>query len=480
MSAPPHSADPPRTRRSGLLVRPLIALLLVLAASIQGARAGTGVAPASWTRIAVRTQPPGRGQFGMTVDSAGTLYVYGGRGPTGAPLADFWRLRRGDAGWQRLDSGMLPALVEPHLAADASGNIFEFGGIVEAGGGHVTPDGHSYGLYEYVAAQHRWRDLTTIEAHPAEDWPQGREDHGFAYDAGSGMFYVFAGEGSGAASLADMWRYDERIGIWTQVRQRFSPRVPIDAREIYNITPDNNGGLWLFGGAYPFDGSGKRAAWKYLNDLWRFDIAAGTWHLMAGRANAYDPTMPLPRHYYAQAADARGNFYVLGGYVSDTSSPAYFTDDTTTLYAQVVVFNLPDGPTGNIMYALADFWQFDAAGRGWIDLSRSLGDLQGAPFIPYVMVADPTMPRLLTFGGYYTNGDGELQASADLRGYPLPAGAAPTAVAPRAPRPIVPAAHAQRTATAVATASPSPSPTRRASATATATPTVPAWPTPTP
>jgi hypothetical protein len=377
---------------------------------------------ATWTSLVEQAQPPARTQFGMAIDGAGALYVYGGRGQNSAPLADFWRLRRGETRWQQLSNAIVPPLIEPHLAVDAAGNVFEFGGIARAAVKHVTSDGHSYGLYEYMAARNTWIDLTTPASYPSAAWPPGREDLGFAYDQGSGYFYVFAGEGEDYASLNDMWRYDERAHRWSQIPQRFDPSTAIDAREIYNITPDNHGGIWLFGGAYLFDATGKRAPWTYVNDLWRFDIASSTWHLVAGRANAYDPSMPLPRHYYGQAADARGNFYILGGYLSDVDDPPYFSDDVTSIYAQVSVFDPPGTATGYITFALDDFWQFSPTRHQWIDLSASLGDLRNLPFIPYAMVADPTAPRLLTFGGYYTNGDGELQASATLRSYPLPAG----------------------------------------------------------
>lgn len=450
----------------------LLAALLVVAAGAPWDRDARAGGAARWTQLAAQDQPPPRAQFGMAIDGAGALYVYGGRGPHSAALSDFWRLRRGDTRWQQLPNTVVPPLIEPHLAVDAAGNVFEFGGIGQAAIIHATPDGHSFGLYEFVAARNTWVDLTPSGTPPSQSWPQGREDHGFAYDQGTGAFYVFAGEGQGDASLNDMWRYDERTHLWTRIEPRFDGGMTIDAREIYNITPDNHGGIWLFGGAYLFDAQGKRAPWTYVNDLWRYEIAGNTWHLVAGRANAYDPSMPLPRHYYGQAADAQGNFYVLGGYVSDVDDPPYFNDDASSLYAQVSVFYPVGTATGYVTYALDDFWQFSAARHRWVDLSGALGALQNLPFIPYVMVADPTMPRLLTFGGYYTASDGLLHMSADLRAYPLPANdvAVPPGI-PAAPGPVpdgTPLAHG---AGVVAHApSPSPSPTRSTS-TPTLTPT---------
>jgi hypothetical protein len=449
----------------------LAALLLALvgAPRSDGARAG---AAAVWALLAVQGQPPPRSQFGMAIDGAGALYVYGGRGPQSAALADFWRLRRGDTRWQQLPNDVVPPLIEPHLAVDAAGNVFEYGGIGQSTIIHATPDRHSFGLYEYVAARNSWVDLTPRGTPPSQSWPQGREDHGFAYEPSTGDFYVFAGEGQGDASLNDMWRYDERTHLWTQLEPRFAAGAAIDAREIYNITPDNHGGIWLFGGAYLFDAKGKRAPWTYVNDLWRYDVAGNTWQLVAGRANAYDPLMPVPRHYYGQAADAQGNFYVLGGYVSDVGDPPYFSDDVNSLYAQVSVFYPVGGATGYVTYALEDFWQFSATRHRWVDMSSALGALQSLPFIPYVMVSDPTMPRLLTFGGYYTSSDGELHTSANLRTYPLPVTdvAMPPGIS-AAPGPAVPDGTPLAHSAGAVAHTPSPSPTRAPSSTASPTPT---------
>jgi len=421
----------------------LLLIVALLGAGLAGAGAGAGPARGNapqWMRIAVGvTRPPGRAQFGMAADGAGALYVYGGRGDSGF-LADFWRYD--DAhGWRQLADGVLPPLVEPHLAVDATGNIFEFGGIGDRQQGpHLSPDGHSYGLYEYLPAKGSWLDLTRGDAQPGLNWPQGREDHGFAYDRGTGMFYLFAGEEQGNVSLNDMWRYDERAGAWTQIAQRGSGSGLPDAREIYNISTDGRGGIYLFGGAYLFDAQHRRVPWKYTNDLWRFDIASGTWHAMAGTPNAYDPEMPMPRHYYGQACDGQGNFYMLGGYVSDVKDPPYFSDDATQDYAQLEVFRAADAPTGNLFFALADFWQYNAAQRRWVDLSGNLGELAGRGSIPYAMVADPVGSRLLTFGGYYPDGNDLLQASAELRTYPLPAMGTGQGSTPAAPATAIPAA----------------------------------------
>jgi hypothetical protein len=106
--------------------------------------------------------------------------------------------------------------------------------------------------------------------------------------------------------------------------------------------------------------------------------------------------------------------------LDDNGSPPYFAGDRFGLYAQVVAFAHDDEPTGDIAYAVGDFWQFDAQLHRWNDLSGALGDLGSDPFIPYVMVADPAHGALLTFGGYHSDQDELLSPSAEVWGYTLP------------------------------------------------------------
>jgi hypothetical protein len=435
-----RSEDAVALTRPGRLA--FLAVLLCLLVSLQARAQGQPTRAAAWVHlIAANDLPPPRVQYGMATDGAGNLYAFGGTRGGGIPTSDFWVWHTRDHTWRELASGGMPSLIEPHLAVDGTGAVYEFGGIGKGGAHNFSADGHGFGLYRYDPHANRWSDLTPEDAQPNVDWPLGREDFGFAYVPTDNALWVFAGEGPGNASLADMWRYDLGTRRWSRVYPRFTGGAGIDAREIYAITYDGHGGLYLFGGAYVFGPDQRPLRWQYVNDLWRFDVAARRWTLQAGRANAYDPTMPMPRHYYGQACDAAGNFYVLGGYLSSTvdesGSPPYFASDLYGLYAQVVAFANDDAPTGDIAYAVGDFWQFDAQLHRWHDLSSGLGDLGPDPFIPYVMVADPTGGALLTFGGYHTGDDGLLAPSAEVWSYTLPpSGAAiPASAAGAAPTP---------------------------------------------
>jgi hypothetical protein len=320
-----------------------------------------------------------------------------------------------------LGNTVVPELVEPHLAVDAAGDVYEFGGIDDSVASHLSVDGHSYGLYEYDPLHARWTDLTPATVQPDKTWPVGREDHGFAYDPIDNSLVVFGGEGPGNITLNDMWRYALKTHLWTRIIQSYSAPggAQVDAREIYNISYDGHGGFYLFGGADVWGPDHQPVRWTYVNDLWRFDIATNRWILLAGKANAYDPTMPVPRHYYGQTCDPSGNFYIMGGYLSITSEVPYFADDLTRQYAAAIVFAFDDEGTGNIPYALQDFWEYSVPDRSWVDRTNRLGALATGPFIPYAMVVDPSNATLLTFGGYHTGQDQTLAVSSAVWTYSL-------------------------------------------------------------
>jgi hypothetical protein len=411
---------------SRLQVRLLLCVQMLLLAMPRAAQAAAVTTAASWASITGHSplQPPPSVQYGMVADPQGTVFVYGGNGNTGAQ-SDFWSWDPHTRSWTQLNSAGMPALIEPHLAADSQGAIYEFGGITGtpitdtttiSGTAHVSADGYSYGLYRYDPIGGDWQDLTPPRVQPGISWPLGREDFGFSYDPSTASLWVFAGDGPGAANLNDMWRYSLQTRRWTRIAQHYHDPggAAIDPREIYNISDDGQGGFYLFGGSYLKAPPGRVVPWPYVNDLWYFTIATATWTLIAGRPNAYDPNLPVPRHYYAQSTDAAGNFYILGGYVSATTSPAYFADDTYSQYANLAVFPGSSLPSGDIIYALADFWRVNRDGYIWTDLTASLGALDNGGFIPYVMVNDPAAGGFCTFGGFHPDPNGILEASSQL------------------------------------------------------------------
>ncbi|MDB5059385.1 MAG: Ig-like, group 2, partial [Chloroflexi bacterium] len=326
-----------------------------------------------WQAVAsVNSGPAPRGQYGMASDGLGHLYLYGGNAGLDAALGDFWEYNTATSSWLALPNSTVPPLIEPHLAVDDQGNVWEFGGIAGTDAPHLTADDHSYGLYEYTPSLGYWRDLTPSNIVPDVNWPAGREDLGFAFDSQKNELMVFAGEGQGDATLNDLWSYSVQNGTWNRIDQQYagSDGTAIAPREVYNVSADKLGHLYLFGGAFLAAPYGAGAN-HYANDLWRYDDATQTWTLLTGIPNGYDPNQPLPRHYYGQTVDAAGNFDILGGYLFAPEAPPFFDQSTFASYAQPAQFTAGSEP-GN--YGLSDFWQFDIS-TGWHDRSKDMGAL---------------------------------------------------------------------------------------------------------
>jgi hypothetical protein len=378
----------------------------------------------SWQQVPVTEPIPApRSQFGLASDGAGNVYLYGGRGEDGSPLDDFWTFRPATGAWRQLQNTVVPALVEPHLAVDGQGNVLEFGGIGDPRRPHMSYDGHSYGIYRFSPGAPDWTDLTAADAEPGDNWPPGREDHGFTFDAHAGLFFVFGGEGTADMSLGDMWSFNEATGAWSPIAQRYQAPggASIDARELYAISYDNHDGLYLFGGSYVTPSLRDGIIPPYVNDLWHFDVPTATWTLVAGTANGYDPSLPVPRHYYGQACDADGNLYVLGGYVSDTATPPFFASDATQSYAHQLTMPGATPSPQLFTFGLADFWTFTAGTGRWANISGQLGDLAGQALVPYVVAADQADDAFVTFGGLHQQGSNALALSNSTWVYGLPA-----------------------------------------------------------
>jgi hypothetical protein len=307
--------------------------------------------------------PPSRAQHAMASDQAGHVLMFGGSDSDGEFLNDLWSYDTRTRVWTEVrarGSVKPPALLEPHIVIDTNGDVYEFGGLTELGA-------LSAGLYRFSASDGRWTDLgaSAVAARvPA------REDHGWALDPDRRQIYLWGGLGGldGAVDyMNDFWRYDIATDSWTNLTVA-SGATAIVPREIYNITYDNHGHLYLFGGVYP-------AADSYAirsNDLWRYDIARGVWEDLS----ALTGSRAVPgRHYYGQACDADGNFYVLGGWFTQTNG-------------------------AEIPFVGTDFWKFDAGAMAWVKVADDLSSGTGVlPRIPYVMAFNRGTNSLVIFGG---------------------------------------------------------------------------------
>ena len=170
----------------------------------------------------------------------------------------------------------------------------------------------------------------------------GARSHGVSWIDSSGNLWLFGGQGydgSGSTGLLnDLWKYDPATGEWTW----FSGSDTINNAGVYGTLGtasdtnvpgardscvswiDSSDNLWLFGGN-GFDSTGTSG---YLNDLWRFDPAAGSngqWTWVCGsdtveQLGSYgtlgtpgDTNVPGTRVNATGWIDSSDNFWLFGG-----------------------------------------------------------------------------------------------------------------------------------------------------------------------
>ena len=215
------------------------------------------------------TLPFARGGHAGAVDANGqTLFMHGGRhraagqGGSYAVFGDLWALDFAADRWEELDpSGDPPGRFDHVLVASPSGPILHGGN--RASGADVD------------ALDDVWRfDLLTglwarIEA---TGGPGPRHQHAAA--AGESGVWLFGGEGTAGAALADLWRLTVDPPAYTQLHSGSGgPARRVGAALILDSA---NNRLLLFGGR-------DDGPLGFVNDLWGFDLAANAWtELSAG------------------------------------------------------------------------------------------------------------------------------------------------------------------------------------------------------
>lgn len=145
-----------------------------------------------------------------------------------------------------------------------------------------------------------------------------------------------------APTVADSWTWiggpataGANAGTYGTLGSAASANLP-GARRYAATWTDASGALWLFGG---FGYGASDALGGYLDDLWRYDPAGGTWTWVAGpssldgagiygtRGAAAAGNVPGARAYASRWIDASGNLWLFGGYGHDAAGTLGYLDD---------------------------------------------------------------------------------------------------------------------------------------------------------
>jgi N-acetylneuraminic acid mutarotase len=366
----------------------------ILGSNTVGAANGgqPGIYGQQGTAAAANT-PGGRsGAVGWT-DASGNFWLFGGAGfdasDTNGNLNDLWKFSPSSGQWTwvggsaNLDAngtvdgvyGTLGSLTAGSIPGSRNfgsawvgkdDSLWLFGGY---GGSTLSTFGPLNDLWRYVPSTNQWAWMggsSTTEqpgvygqlGSPAPANVPGARESEASWVDNNGNFWLFGGAGFVTvgstvtnAYLNDLWKFDPTANEWTWVSG--SNTVPASCQTLICLpgmygtlgtpapgnTPggraspvtwtDREGALWLFGGT-GVDANGEGGT---LNDVWKFDPAAGEWTWMGG-SNSLGGAGTIPGMYgtlgIAAAGnspggrteatgwtDANGNFWLFGGSGSD-------------------------------------------------------------------------------------------------------------------------------------------------------------------
>ena len=239
-----------------------------------------------------------------------------------------------------------PAVYEPCDWQDQQGNFWVFGGFCS----HFNRDMGD--LWKYNPSTNEWTWMKGIGVIPSGsdtghygtmgvssllNRPSGRGWGTPSWSDNNGNFWLFCGDNNSA----DLWKYNIVSNDWTWMQGTpwsywWNPtyphhgtfqvpdtmNTPGNRAEVAASWTDNNGNLWLFGGAAK-DSIVSQAVY---NDMWKYDVSINQWVWMNGpnypndagyygiKGIALPLNRPPARMSYAKWKDSFGNFYLFGGF----------------------------------------------------------------------------------------------------------------------------------------------------------------------
>lgn len=331
--------------------------------------------------------PGARENASSWFDASGNFWLFGGYGvdSTGAGgyLSDLWKFNPRSGLWTWISGsngsntrgiygtrGVPSASNVPGSRAgaiswiDSSGRLWLFGGFGDDLTGTLNDLND---LWKFEPSTSTWTWISgsntadaggaygTQGAAAAANVPGARE-YASSWADGSGNFWLFGGSGydsnDGGGLLNDLWKFEPGVGTWTWIggsnttdsagiygtQGITAPENLPGARSYATSWTDSAGNLWLFSG----EGHDDVGVNGYLNDLWRFDVSAGTWTWVgglstAGASGAYGSegiaapsNVPGSRKWASGCAQASGDFWLFGGEGVDSTGNTGLLNDLWT------------------------------------------------------------------------------------------------------------------------------------------------------
>lgn len=243
---------------------------------------------------------------------------------------------------------------------DAAGNFWLFGGD---GFDANANFGRLGDLWKYNPVTNEWTWMKgpnivnipgvygTQNISSPSNFPGGR-NWPATWTDNNGKLWLFGGLGYSSTTqgrLNDLWKYDPVTNEWTWMSGSSAPSVPgvygtlsVPAATNYPGGRDSpafwksaQGNLVLFGGF----GLGSNASPGFINDLWEYDINAGTWAWKSGSSSisqiasfgtqgvAAASNIPGGRLRAACWTDMMGNYWLFGGVGLATNQSSSMLND---------------------------------------------------------------------------------------------------------------------------------------------------------
>jgi hypothetical protein len=305
----------------------------------------------SWTQCSPAGSPSPQCRYGFAYDSAaGRSVLFTGRNEAGN-ISETWTYDAAVNLWTNPAPPSMPSARSDHAMAydPVSGDTFLFGGAFIWG--------NSNDVWRYNAVSNTW--TAPGLAFPA---PPARKGHTFAYDARSGLFVLFGGQGSSGGMMNDTWTYNPATNAWVNMNPSSMPQ----SRAFHSMVYDSvNGLMLLFGGQFlqyfPYQ-------LVMFGDTWTYNVSSNVW------SQKTSTPAPSPRYGHSMAYDTARGIAVLyggavnGGYLGDT----WTRNSTTGAWLNVTPASSPrkgydyamvyGGPSCNVM--LFGGWNGSASAGG--------------------------------------------------------------------------------------------------------------------
>jgi hypothetical protein len=232
------------------------------------------VATQRWEKLTPPASPEPRGGFAGA--RAGRRWiVFGGRSGTFGTLRlhnDVWAYDLNSDSWSLL-IGDLPKATNPNVPDPRQQARIVYDTARErilVFGGNSDPERFGNRVHNDLWAF----DLTArswSSVAPSSPWPGPRQSFGADVDEASGRWYLFAGARDGENFTDEVWRFDLAAGTWESFNTTGSPPPPEFARHsVALVYVPVDDRLFAFGGR-------DATALGRRNDLWQFDINTRSW-----------------------------------------------------------------------------------------------------------------------------------------------------------------------------------------------------------